>query len=88
MIKECPQREIPAARPIPLGESQPRNKAASGQVSRGQPPLNWTPDPTGWQYRTVENVPVPADCCLEISAPACWQKHRTALQNGLRFADR
>jgi len=28
------------------------------------------------------------DCRLEISVPVCWQKHRTALQNGLRFPDR
>jgi len=29
-----------------------------------------------------------ADCRLEISVPVCWQKHRTAIQNGLRFPDR
>ena len=28
------------------------------------------------------------DCRLEISVRVCRQKHRTALQNGLRFPDR
>lgn len=28
------------------------------------------------------------NCRLEISVPVCWQKHRTALQNGLRFPGR
>jgi len=70
--------------------------------SDGRAALGWSgPGPDRWAgplskrdsqflyyQRTVHRTYWCIDCRLEFSVPVCWQKHRTALHNGLRFPDR